>query len=209
MTTTVVSCGIGNVGAIPNMLRRVGESCVIAETVEQIRAGQRIILPGVGSFNAAMRRIRDSGLMEVLDEMVRQRGVPILGICLGMQLMSQGSEEDDAGQREPGFGWIKGRCLRFKPAHSEQKLRIPQMGWNLVSVRRPSPLFDGFDDDSRFYFAHSYYMECDVPDDVVTTTDYGCTFASAVQHENVMGVQFHPEKSHRFGLRLFENFVKS
>ncbi|MGH2358610.1 MAG: imidazole glycerol phosphate synthase subunit HisH [Candidatus Limnocylindria bacterium] len=211
MTLVVVNSGIGNLGAIPNMLHRIGAEAVISDDPEVIEAADKLILPGVGAFDAAAGRLRELELVAVLNRKVLEQHTPVLGLCLGMQLLAEESEEG----RLPGLGWIPGRVRRFRfdPADDRahagagRSLRVPHMGWNYVRAAAPTPLLEGLADHPRFYFAHSYYLACDDDADAVGLTTYGIPFASVVQRGNVYGAQFHPEKSHRFGLRFLENFV--
>ena len=202
MEITVVDYGVGNLGAIPNMLKRLGGTARVTKSAADISRADKLILPGVGAFDAAMSNLDDLGLIETLAD-VQQRGTPILGLCLGMQLLARSSEEG----RRAGLGWIPARVVRFNLGGSDRSLHVPMMGWNYVQVVRPHRLVDGLGDEPRFYFAHSYHIVCEDPADVVGVTTYGYEFPSVVQRGNVMGAQFHPEKSHRFGMKIFENFL--
>jgi glutamine amidotransferase len=202
MKLVVVNSGIGNLGAIPNMLKRIGVAASVTDDAGEIESADKLILPGVGSFDPAAGRLRELGLVDVLNR-VAERGTPVLGLCLGMQLLGEGSEEGEL----PGLGWIPGRVVRFQFDGSDPSLRIPHMGWNFVRQTDATPLLDGLEDHPRFYFAHSYHFSCDDPSDAVGVTSYGYEFPSVIRRGNVMGAQFHPEKSHRFGLRFLENFV--
>jgi glutamine amidotransferase len=203
MTVTIVDYGVGNLGSIPNMLKRVGAAAEITSSPDRIAIADRIILPGVGAFDAGMSQLRDRGLLEVLGQRVIGDGVITLGLCLGMELLFGTSEEGVL----PGLGWVPGAVIRFRLDPGDREHRIPHMGWNTVEARRDSPLLDGLEAEPRFYFAHSFHAVPAVAADVVGTTTYGYEFASIVQRGNVYGAQFHPEKSHRFGLRLLSNFV--
>lgn len=200
---TVVNLGVGNLGAIPNMLKRLGASATITDDVDQIDRATKLVLPGVGAFDAALSKLRQLGLTDVLNRQVLERGTPVLGLCLGMQLLAEESEEG----HETGLGWIRGKVVRFRLDGSDKSLRIPQMGWNTVQVTKQVPLLADLGDSPRFYFAHSYHLVCADGADSVGLTTHGYAFPSVVQRENVMGAQFHPEKSHRFGMKLFENFL--
>lgn len=199
---TIVDYQMGNLGSISNMLKKLGIPSKITADPQDIAAASKLILPGVGAFDAGMDNLQRSGLLPVLNERVLGAGVPTLGICLGMQLMTRRSDE---GQRE-GLGWIDAETLRFRP--SDTMLKVPHMGWNLVRPVRSSPLTDSLPDEPRFYFVHSYYVRCNAPEDVLLTTQYGEEFHSAFQHGTVSGVQFHPEKSHKFGMALLRNFAE-
>jgi glutamine amidotransferase len=203
VSVVVVNAGIGNLGAIPNMLKRLGAVARITDDASEIAAAGRIILPGVGAFDPAMQSLANLRLIEVLNHKALQERVPVLGVCLGMQLLSAGSEEGGL----PGLGWIEGRAVRFRTDDDGPILRIPHMGWNYV---RPTPngaLFTDLGDRPRFYFAHSFHLICENQADVAGVTRYGYPFVSAVHRGNISGIQFHPEKSHRFGLQVFRNFL--
>ena len=197
----IVAYGMGNTASIRNMLRRVGAPSVITHDPEVIRTADALILPGVGAFDHGMQSIHAMGLTEVLHNAARHQQKPILGICLGMQLMTRGSEE---GTR-PGLGWIEADTIRFQLAHWPE-LKVPHMGWNTTTVHRPGALFPNLD-AARFYFVHSYHVVCHNPSDVVATAHHGLDVTAAFQHGPIMGTQFHPEKSHRFGMQLLQNFV--
>jgi glutamine amidotransferase len=197
---TIVDYGMGNLGSIRSMLRRIGVRSTITGDPDEIARAEKVLLPGVGRFDAAMRLIGERGLREVLDRKALVERVPTLGICLGMQLITRGSEEGGV----TGLGWVDGDACRFPP---DARLKVPHMGWNLVRPTRPSPLTADLPPESRFYFVHSYYVRTDRPEDTVLTADYGVTFAAAVEAGNVFGAQFHPEKSHRFGMQLLANFA--
>jgi imidazole glycerol-phosphate synthase subunit HisH len=199
----VVDYGMGNLGSIVNMVRKIGHSATISADPEVIGRAEKLILPGVGSFDRGMRSLEERELVPVLRDRVMGQGTPILGICLGMQLLSQGSEE---GTR-PGLGWISARTVRFRFPGAERRLPVPHMGWNIVKVTQPSPLFEDAETERRFYFVHSFHVECDREDEVLARTPYGFDFVSCVQKDHVMGTQFHPEKSHRFGMELLRGFV--
>ncbi|MBW3631352.1 MAG: imidazole glycerol phosphate synthase subunit HisH [Gemmatimonadetes bacterium] len=200
----VVDYNVGNLGSIRNMLRKLGHPCEVTSNPAEVEQASRIILPGVGPFDQGMRKLRALGLEDVLHHKAMRECVPLLGICLGAQLMTEQSEE---GEREPGFGWVPGRTVRFAPGRDTTALKIPSMGWSGVTVRKPHPLFENMHEDPRFYFVHSYHFELDRPEDVLTVSRYGYEFASAFARDNVWGVQFHPEKSHKFGMRLLDNFA--
>lgn len=199
----VVDAGIGNLGAIPNMLKRIGAAATVTNRREVIEQADRIILPGVGAFDPAMRTLADLGLIEPLRQKATVERVPVLGVCLGMQLLFEASEEGVL----PGLGWIPGTVVRFRLADADRSLKIPHMGWNYVEPTPSSPLLAGFEETPRFYFAHSYHAAPADPSHAAGWAEYGYRFAAAVQHENIGGIQFHPEKSHRFGLKVFENFI--
>lgn len=199
----IVNYGSGNIQAIANIYTRLGIPFCIAGTPEELRAADRILLPGVGAFDQAMTALQTSGMRHALDEAVQQRRTPILGICVGMQLLASRSDEGVI----PGLGWIRGEVKRFDVAAFTQPTHLPHMGWNTVEPVRPDPLFTDVDLDTGFYFLHSYYFACERDEDVLGVTGYGDTFASAVRQDNVYGVQFHPEKSHHAGVQLLRNFA--
>lgn len=186
-----------------NMLRKVGVDAEIAATSEAIRSARKLILPGIGAFDHGMSALTERGLAEPMRRAVIDGGVPILGVCLGMQLLAEGSEEGDL----PGLGLLRGRSVRFQFDGSTPH-KIPHMGWTTLSRRRDSAILDGLDDEPRFYFVHSYHLQCDDPTDVLATATYGIEFTAMVNRANVWGAQFHPEKSHRFGMKLLGNFAE-
>jgi glutamine amidotransferase len=200
---TIVNYGLGNLGSISNMLKKIGVKSQINSDHEEIEKAQKIILPGVGHFDRAMERIGQLGLKEILNQKALKEKVPVLGICLGMQIITKSSEE---GQL-PGLGWVPAKTVRFGFS-KESNLKIPHMGWNLVQRSAPSPLTENFEPEHRFYFVHSYHARVEDEKYSILKTEYGYLFDSAIQNDNIFGVQFHPEKSHRFGMRLLENFAK-
>lgn len=202
---TVIDYGMGNVGSIRNMLSRIGFDAVVTCDLDQIRAASKLILPGVGAFDRAMENLHKLGLVDLLGRRVLEEGVPILGICLGMQLFSRRSDEGEAA----GLGWIPAETLAFRKNGGSFGLKLPHMGWNTLSPSRAHPILADLPVDHRFYFVHSYYVACDDPDNVLATTRYGIEFHSAVSRGNITGVQFHPEKSHRFGMKILENFSRN
>lgn len=200
MAVVIANYGMGNVGSIANMIRKVGGEVLLAADAAAIAAADKLVLPGVGAFDQGMRSLADRNFIEPLRE-AAARGVPILGICLGMQLMLGRSDEGSL----PGLAFVAGEARRFPTG--EALPRVPHMGWNRITLRQASPLFAGADDDCRYYFVHSYYVSCADSDDVAATTTHGLEFVSAFQRGNLFGVQFHPEKSHRFGMALFQRFL--
>ncbi len=197
----IVDYRMGNLGSIANMLKRIGASAEVSSDPGRIAAAEKLILPGVGSFDNGMNNLEELGLVDVLAESALKRKVPVLGICLGMQLMTSRSEEGVL----PGLGWIGASTVRFRPA--DPRLKVPHMGWNVIAQRKDSPLLAGMEGEQRFYFVHSYHVVCEEAADVLATTFYGEDFVSAFERDNVRGVQFHPEKSHKFGMRLLKNFA--
>lgn len=199
----IVDYGMGNIGSIANMLRKIGAEAVVSADPEVIGSADRLILPGVGAFRHGMAHLEERGLLPVLNRRVLEDRVPILGICLGMQLFTRRSEEGDA----QGLGWLDAETRRFRQADVPASLRIPHMGWNTVTATRAHPVFDDMPAEPRFYFVHSYHVVCADEDLVLGRTVHGHEFTSVVQRDNILGMQFHPEKSHRFGLRLLQNFA--
>ena len=199
----IIDYGLGNIGSIKNMLKHVGASDVIfAQNEDDIFSADKLILPGVGKFDAGMKKLNESGLRESLDTQVIKNKKPILGICLGMQMLGLRSEEGN----EEGLGYIDFEC---KIIDSENgKIKVPHMGWDYVSVLKDNNLLKDTVEKKRFYFVHSYYAVCKNTDDIWMTCDYGMPITAAVHKENIYGTQFHPEKSHKFGMELFEKYVR-
>jgi glutamine amidotransferase len=197
----IIDYNIGNINAVVNMLQRLGLPCLVATCAEDIEKADRIILPGNGAFDACMRNLRDSGLIPVLENQVFLGGKPLLGICVGAQMLGYSSAEGV----ESGLGWMDMRVERF-PILSN--LRIPHMGWNqIIPIQKGHQLMQNMTEDSRYYFVHSYYMLPNDPADIIFKAHYGIDFAAGVAHKNLIGVQFHPEKSHRFGKQLLTAFA--
>jgi imidazole glycerol-phosphate synthase subunit HisH len=200
----IADYGMGNVRSIQRMFKKIGVPAMLGTRGEELRDASALILPGVGAFDHAMVRLEETGFRSILDELVCDKRVPVLGICLGMQLLFERSEE---GER-PGLGWLKGDVRRFKFDES-LRLPIPHMGWREVRATPSSFVYDPIDESPRFYFVHSYHAVPADPKEIAATAEYGYSFCCAVQHENIFGSQFHPEKSHRFGMRLLTRFVDS
>jgi glutamine amidotransferase len=197
---SIVNYGVSNVGSMLNMMRKLGVPAETVSTPGEIERAEKIILPGIGAFDHGMKTLMEMNLAEPLKQRARA-GVPLLGVCLGMQMLAGGSEEGNIA----GLGLIEGRCVRFSP-DGQAGIRIPHMGWNELAVRRENPLLEGLE-RPRFYFVHSYYFVCQDPADELARSSYGIDFTAAVQRGNILGVQFHPEKSHRFGMALLKNFA--
>lgn len=197
----IVDYGVGNLLSVQNMLRKAGGEAVVSGDVAQILTADKLLLPGVGHFDHGMKMLNASGLREPLTRFALEMRRPVLGICLGAQILGLGSEEGEA----PGLGWIDMYCKRLA---APPGLRVPHMGWNRINQRKPSPLLDDMDEGARFYFVHSYYMNCADPTDVLATALHGVEFTCAVQRGNIVGTQFHPEKSLRHGLALMRSFVE-
>lgn len=196
----IVDYGMGNLASIGNMIKKIGGQTLISSRAEEVERASQLILPGVGAFDQGMRNLKEAGLLPVLNKKVLEKKTPILGICLGLQLFMQKSEEGHL----PGLGWIEGETIRFKKA--ENNIKIPHMGWNTVKLKKPHPYFAGLENEPRFYFVHSYHVLCK-PSEVIGETDHGYNFTSAAGRENIIGVQFHPEKSHAYGMRFFRNLL--
>jgi imidazole glycerol-phosphate synthase subunit HisH len=197
----IIDYEMGNLGSIRNMLKMLGHDSKITSDLEQIAQADKLILPGVGAFDAGMKNLRRLNLIQVLNERVLVARTPILGICLGMQLMGKSSAEGVLD----GLSWVNAVSLRFEPG--PLSLKVPHMGWNEAVVVRDAPLTQGLPHGSRFYFVHSYFVRCRVPNSVLLRTFYGENFDSAFQQVNIWGVQFHPEKSHKFGMCILRNFA--
>ena len=199
----IIDYGLGNILAFANVYKRLNIVIKIARSANDLTGVSKIILPGVGAFDHAMQRLNASGMRKMLDELVQVKGTPVVGICVGMQILAESSEE---GQ-EAGLGWVKGRVRGFKTTPGAQNQPLPHMGWNDVYPIQGQGIFSGLETNSQFYFLHSFYFECTDPSDVAAQSEYGIPFASAVSHGNINGIQFHPEKSHHFGTRLLKNFA--
>lgn len=199
----IVNYGLGNLSSVLNMITKAGGQAIIVSDPNMLTEADKIILPGVGAFDHGMSSLHNNGWVKALNEAVLVKRVPILGICLGMQLMCKSSEEGGL----PGLGWIDADVKRFKlPA--ESMLKIPHMGWNTVDIAKPNPLISDKEGEQRFYFVHSYHVVCKNPLDVLATSNHGYEITSSFSHNNVFGVQFHPEKSHRFGMALLKKFIE-
>ncbi len=200
----IVDYGLGNISAFSNMYKRMNLPAMAAKTAVELEGATKIILPGVGAFDHAMERLDASGMRDTLERLVRVDRVPVLGICVGMQILASGSDEG----RLPGLGWVPGRVRAFKNEEQSRNLPLPHMGWNDVAPVSGSHLLDGLESDARFYFLHSYFFECEQQEHVVASCEYGVNFSCAVRAGNVYGVQFHPEKSHHYGALLLKNFAE-
>ncbi len=198
----VVNYGLGNVQAILNIYHRLGMPAEGVTSPERLLSAEKIVLPGVGAFDWAISRLSDSGMREVLTSRVLGDGIPVLGICVGMQMLASSSEEGSL----PGLNWIPGEVKRLAPMGEAGALPLPHMGWNSTAPVERSGLFAGFESDPRFYFLHSFYFAPSSTEDVLSVTSYGGKFAASVRRGNIHGVQFHPEKSHEWGIQLLKNF---
>ena len=199
----IVDYGMGNLGSIKNMIKKIGGESLISSDVNEISKAKKIILPGVGAFDAGILNLQNAGLIPILNKKVIEEKIPVLGICLGMQLMTEKSEE---GNQE-GLKWIEAETIRFN-FNNNVNLKIPHMGWNMVIKRKEHIIVKALGDEPRFYFVHSYFVKCKNTTDILLETNYGNIFTSAFQKDNIIGVQFHPEKSHKFGMNILKNFLE-
>lgn len=201
----IVDYGTGNIRSIANMLKKIGVVCQISSKKEDIKDAARLILPGVGAFDNAMKNIKALDLIGILNEKVLNEKIPILGICLGMQIMTLSSDEGNL----QGLSWLNAKTTHFKTIDQSRNLRIPHMGWNNIYPKSYNFLFSNMEkEEMRFYFVHSYFVECKNREDIISTSKYGIEFTSAFRKDNIFGVQFHPEKSHKFGMQVLKNFVE-
>ena len=199
----IINYGSGNIQAIANIYHKLNVPFVITNKIEELKTASKLILPGVGAFDEVMNQLNQSGLRDSLDEMVLGKKTPVIGVCVGMQILANSSEEGIV----PGLGWIAGVVKKISVENLHHKPHLPHMGWNVAKPTRQNPLLNGLDIEKGFYFLHSYCFHCNNQDDVLMTTDYGQEVVSAVNHENTYGTQFHPEKSHQNGIQIFKNFA--
>lgn len=199
----IIDYKMGNIGSIANMIKKIGYHTLITSDLNEINEAKKLILPGVGAFDKAMTNIREMNILRVLNKKVINERTPILGICLGMQLFTKKSEEGSL----PGLGWIDAETVKFKFDDLKTINKIPHMGWNLVEIKKQNSLFDNMFSEPRFYFAHSYHVVCNNESDILASTNYGYSFTSALSEDNIYGVQFHPEKSHKIGMKVLQNFI--
>jgi imidazole glycerol-phosphate synthase subunit HisH len=201
---TIIDYGLGNIRAFLNAYKRLNIEVAVASSAGELESASKVILPGVGAFDHAMQLLDGSGMRGALDRLVLRDGVPVLGVCVGMQILARSSDEGNL----PGLGWIEGEVKRLASPAAANAIVLPHMGWNDVRPAGSGKLFGDLESGSRFYFLHSYYLRCDRDKDVLAVCDYGLQFSCAVNAGNIYGVQFHPEKSHRFGTRLLQNFAE-
>ncbi|MES2794778.1 MAG: imidazole glycerol phosphate synthase subunit HisH [Bacteroidota bacterium] len=200
---TLIDYGSGNIHAIANIYKRLSIKYQLTADPNVLKEAKKLILPGVGDFDETMKAFKQLGIKNLLNELVVEKQVPILGVCVGMQILGKSSEEG----AEEGFGWIDGQVKKFDIEKLQTKPYLPHMGWNTVQPQKESQLFENIISENGFYFLHSYYFECKNNDDILATTEYGIEFSSAINHKNVYGFQFHPEKSHQNGVEIFRNFA--
>lgn len=200
----IIDYGLGNIRAFVNVFERLNIKVETVSRKESLSNASKIILPGVGAFDHAMLSLNQSGLGEILEHKVLVEKIPILGICVGMQMLASSSDEG----KLPGLNWIEGKVRLFDSSKVPFITKLPHMGWNTIESNFINPILRGFNDESRFYFLHSYYFDAITEENVISKTEYGVSFASAINKDNIFGVQFHPEKSHQNGVRLLENFAK-
>lgn len=200
---TIIDYGVGNIKAFYNIFKKISLDIKIAQKPEDLLSSTKLILPGVGHFDYAMKRFSESGMLNIVNDLVLNKNQPVLGICVGMQMLAKTSEEGNL----PGLGWIDATVNKIDSNLLTQTTRLPHMGWNNVVVKKKNPLLKNLDSKSRFYFLHSYYFDPTFDDDSIAYSNYGKDFTCVVNHKNIYGVQFHPEKSHHFGIQLLKNFA--
>lgn len=200
---SIVDYGLGNVLAFSNIYKRLNIPAEVVSCSAKLESAERIILPGVGSFDWAMSSLNESGMREMLDILVLDKGVPVIGVCVGMQMMAKRSDEG----RLEGLGWIDADVRRFDDSTFTHSTKLPHMGWNDVIPAVTHPLFEGLEADAKFYFLHSYYFAEGDSKQVLAQTDYNGLYSSCIHRDNIYGVQFHPEKSHHWGVQLLKNFA--
>lgn len=199
---TIIDYGAGNLGSIQNMLKKIGVESKITSDKIDIERATKLILPGVGSFDYGMQQLHQNELVDILNDKVLGQQTPILGICLGVQLFTKKSEEGEL----KGLGWFDAETIKFK--FDDTKLKIPNMGWQDVEIKKESPLTKNLPSDARFYFVHSYHLKANNPTDIMLNANYGYEYVCGLEKDNIVGVQFHPEKSHKFGMTLLKNFAE-
>lgn len=199
----IINYGVGNLASVKNMLKKAGFDSVLASDEDTIDKADKIILPGIGAFDHCMTQFNASGLREVVTRKVTENKTPLLGICVGLQMLMENSEEG----REPGLGWFAGKTVKFKK-DLLGNLKIPHMGWTNVRLEKKSELTENLGDQPRFYFVHSYYVKPENKSDELLSANYGYDFTAAISRDNIYGAQFHPEKSHKYGMKILENFAR-
>lgn len=202
---TIIDYGVGNLTSIQNMLKKAGyPNAIISNKEADIASADKLILPGVGHFDYGMGQLRQADFFDKLNCRVLEDKIPILGICLGAQLLTEGSEEGNS----PGLGWVKAKTIRFQVEAMGNGLKVPHMGWREIGIKKESPLLKDLPEEPRFYFVHTYHIVCENPEDELLSGQYGYEFTAGVERGNILGVQFHPEKSHKYGLQLLKNFIR-
>jgi glutamine amidotransferase len=199
----IIDYGMGNLGSLTNMLKKIRVSVKTSSKIKEIESAEKLILPGVGSFDHGMQKLQELGFIDILNDIVMREKKPILGICLGMQLFAKTSEE--GVQR--GLGWIDANAVKFN-TDKNLSLKIPHMGWDTLEIKKAHFLMQDTDSKAMYYFVHSFHVVCNCTDDVLSTSHYGYDFVSSLAKDNIIGVQFHPEKSHKYGMKLLENFCR-
>lgn len=199
----IINYGVGNIRAFANIYNKLDIPIKIAEKASDLENVDKLILPGVGAFDHAMDKLNASGMRERVDELVLEKKLPVVGICVGMQMLAKRSDE---GSR-PGLGWIDADVKKFDVNKIQYKTHLPHMGWNDIYATSNNPLLKGLQENAKFYFLHSYYFHCNNEADIIANADYGIKFTCAANHDNIYGVQFHPEKSHQYGIQLLNNFA--
>jgi glutamine amidotransferase len=200
---TIIDYGAGHIKSIQNMLKKLGIESEISNDARTIGKATKLILPGVGAFDYGMQQLQKSGLIDTLHKKVVEEKTPLLGICLGAQMLGNHSEEGF----EKGLSWIDMDVVKFDINQLDSNLKVPHMNWNEINIKKATPLFNNLNNESRFYFVHSFHMRTNNSDDILCSSNYGYEFVSGVQKDNIWGVQFHPEKSHKFGMQLLSNFA--
>ncbi len=200
----IINYGLGNIKAFANVYKNLNIPFTIASRFSELKYATKLILPGVGAFDHAMELLNNSGMRNELEDSVLNNKIPVLGICVGMQILANISQEGKLN----GLGWIEGEVIKFSPSINDKSMIIPHMGWNNVKLLKKNNLLSGIDENARFYFLHSYYFQCKDNENCVAVTDYGTQFACVVNSKNIWGVQFHPEKSHQWGIQVLKNFAE-
>ncbi len=201
----IIDYKTGNLRSIQNMLKRIGYQSVISSDPGQIKDAEKLIFPGVGSFDYGMEQLEKAGIIDVLNQKVKTEKTPVLGICLGVQLFTRGSDEG----KKNGLGWFNASTVKFDASKFQDNQKIPHMGWSEIEISSKSRLFEGFIGNPRFYFVHSYHLYTQIQEEIAASASYGYPFTAAIEKDNMVGVQFHPEKSHKFGMQLLKNFIEN